>query len=76
MSTSSRFEGKVSVTFIGTATAIIDIDGIRFLTDPFFSPAESFVQSRNVTLKVHENPALNLWDLPPIDAILLGHEDH
>ncbi|KAI8289935.1 hypothetical protein K4K60_007404 [Colletotrichum sp. SAR11_57] len=76
MSNSSRFEGKVSVTFIGTATAIIDIDGIRFLTDPFFSPAESFVQSRNVTLKVHENPALNLRDLPPIDAVLLSHEDH
>ncbi|EQB50976.1 hypothetical protein CGLO_09534 [Colletotrichum gloeosporioides Cg-14] len=76
MSTSSGFEGKVSVTFIGTATAIIDIDGIKFLTDPFFSPAESFVQSPNVTLKVHENPALNLRDLPPIDAVLLSHEDH
>ena len=33
---------SLQVTFIGTATAILDINGVNFLTDPFFSPAGIF----------------------------------
>ena len=32
---SSTFKSTVSITHIGTATAILSIDGINFLTDPF-----------------------------------------
>lgn len=28
---------SLQVTHIGTATAILDINGVNFLTDPFFS---------------------------------------
>ncbi|KAF5008232.1 hypothetical protein FDECE_5468 [Fusarium decemcellulare] len=76
MSTYPGFKSNVNITFIGTATAILDIDGIRFLTDPFFSPAESTFDSPHVQLHVHADPALGLKDLPPIDAVLLSHEDH
>lgn len=64
------------MTFIGTATAILDIDGVRFLTDPFFSPAGTEFDIGLTVLKNEESPALRLEDLPPIDAILLSHEDH
>ncbi|GKT52948.1 zn-dependent hydrolases of the beta-lactamase [Colletotrichum tofieldiae] len=75
------FKSNLSITFIGTATAILEIEGVRFLTDPFFHPAESFVEHEvenlpTVTLKVHHDPALQLENLPPIDAVLLSHEDH
>ncbi|GAQ45066.1 hypothetical protein AtubIFM55763_006507 [Aspergillus tubingensis] len=87
------FQGSVSVTHITTATAIINIDGIRFLTDPVFCPAGSEYiydgwakadwnewgfNSRppTSTLRSFEGPALQLCDLPPIDAVLLSHEDH
>ncbi|PYI28677.1 hypothetical protein BP00DRAFT_449060 [Aspergillus indologenus CBS 114.80] len=38
---SAAKHGSVSVTHITTATAIITIDGVRFLTDPVFCPAGS-----------------------------------
>lgn len=73
----SNFKSSFTVTHIGTATAILEIDGINLLTDPFFSPAGTTwdVGGGNV-LKNTETPALGLENLPPIDAILLSHEDH
>ncbi|RYP52964.1 hypothetical protein DL768_001958 [Monosporascus sp. mg162] len=73
----STFKAKVSITHIGTATAILDIDGVTFLTDPFFSPAGSEWPSGSYdTLKVHDDPALKMNQLPHIDAVLLSHENH
>ncbi|OJJ97685.1 hypothetical protein ASPACDRAFT_45782 [Aspergillus aculeatus ATCC 16872] len=87
------FQGSISVTHITTATAIINIDGVRFLTDPVFCPAESeydydgwakadwaawgYQQAPHpVKLRSQAGPALQLHELPPIDAVLLSHEDH
>lgn len=85
---------SLTVTHITTATAILNIDGINFLTDPFFGtegPHVSEVDLTNVNIKEvfgldtvppptclvnHKGPALQLHDLPPIDAVLLSHEDH
>lgn len=64
------------MTHIGTATAILDIDGITFLTDPVFSPAGTEFDVIVTVLKVSDSPALKIDDLPPIDAVLLSHEDH
>lgn len=74
----STFTSKVSITHIGTATAILDIDGITFLTDPFFSPAGSEwpTPSGQKPLKVHDDPAIKMNELPHIDAVLLSHENH
>ncbi|KAF2738350.1 Metallo-hydrolase/oxidoreductase [Polyplosphaeria fusca] len=72
----SSFKSSVSITHIGTATAILTIDGINFLTDPFFSPTNTEFQLGYITLKNTQGPALTLAQLPPIDAILLSHEDH
>ncbi|KAH7350050.1 beta-lactamase superfamily domain-containing protein [Plectosphaerella cucumerina] len=78
MPSCSGFNSSVSMTFIGTATAILEIDGVKFLTDPFFSPAKTdFVhETAGYRLFNHHDPALTLSELPPIDAILLSHEDH
>ncbi|KAL4928877.1 MBL fold metallo-hydrolase [Aspergillus undulatus] len=66
----------LNVTHIGTATAILQINGINFLTDPFFSPAGTTWDRGSVSLKVTDDPALRLDQLPVIDAVLLSHEDH
>ncbi|KAJ5160494.1 uncharacterized protein N7482_007498 [Penicillium canariense] len=66
----------LNVTHIGTATAILEINGVNFLTDPFFSPAGASWSDGQITLTVSENPALRLDQLPVIDAVLLSHEDH
>ncbi|KAI4865722.1 Metallo-hydrolase/oxidoreductase [Hypoxylon rubiginosum] len=70
------FKSSITVTYIGTATAIIDIDGITFLTDPYFSPEGTEWDVGIATLTSHYEPALTLDQLPPIDVVLLSHEDH
>ncbi|KAA8642969.1 hypothetical protein EYZ11_007258 [Aspergillus tanneri] len=64
------------MTHIGTATAILSIDSVTFLTDPFFSPAGTEWDVGVAVLKNKDTPAMGLENLPPIDAILLSHEDH
>ncbi|KAK5992300.1 UPF0173 metal-dependent hydrolase -like protein [Cladobotryum mycophilum] len=73
---SSSFKSSVHVTFIGTATAILEVDGINFLTDPFFSPLGTEWDLGILTLKNSYEPPLGLQDLPVIDAVFLSHEDH
>ncbi|KAI0879987.1 Metallo-hydrolase/oxidoreductase [Annulohypoxylon maeteangense] len=72
----SPFKSSVSVTYIGTATAILDIEGVTFLTDPYFSPAGTEWDVGIATLTSHYEPALSLDQLPPVDVVLLSHEDH
>lgn len=70
------FKSEVTITYVGTATSILEIDGITFLTDPYFSPEGTEWDVGIATLASHYTPALALQDLPPIDAVLLSHEDH
>ncbi|KAI1373137.1 Metallo-hydrolase/oxidoreductase [Hypoxylon crocopeplum] len=72
----SPFKSNITITYVGTATAILDIDGITFLTDPYFSPEGTAWDVGIATLTSHYEPAISLQQLPPIDAILLSHEDH
>jgi len=74
----STFKSNVEITHIGTATAILSINGINMLTDPFFSPAGTQwpPASKEVLLENTESPAMALHDLPVIDAVLLSHENH
>ncbi|KAE8386471.1 hypothetical protein ETB97_007987 [Aspergillus alliaceus] len=73
----SNFKSSFSVTHIGTATAIFEIDGVSLLTDPFFAlPGTTWDMGGGNMLKNAERPALGLENLPHIDAILLSHEDH
>ncbi|KAI0836489.1 Metallo-hydrolase/oxidoreductase [Hypoxylon sp. FL0890] len=72
----SPFKSSVTITYIGTATSIIDIDGVTFLTDPYFSSKGTAWDIGIATITSHYEPAVSLEKLPPIDAVLLSHEDH
>ncbi|KAI1260913.1 Metallo-hydrolase/oxidoreductase [Xylariaceae sp. FL1019] len=68
-----------SVSFIGTATTIIEWQGLRILTDPNFLHKGDHVHlGPGVTAERLTNPAVDLHELPPIDLVLLSHyhEDH
>lgn len=73
---SSNFKSSFSVTHVGTATAVLEIDDVKILTDPFFSPAETTWDFGGIELSNTEAPAIGLDKLPPFDAVLLSHEDH
>ncbi|KAK3298815.1 beta-lactamase superfamily domain-containing protein [Chaetomium fimeti] len=76
MASNVKFNAPLAVTHIGTATAIIHVDGINLLTDPVFSPAGTEWDLGVAVLKISDTPAKGLADLPHIDAVLLSHEDH
>jgi len=74
---SESFKSTVKISHIGTATALIDIDGVIFLTDPAFDPAGSeYPIPGHGSLLNSVGPALEINQLPHIDAVLLSHEDH
>ncbi|KAB8078736.1 Zn-dependent hydrolases of the beta-lactamase protein [Aspergillus leporis] len=67
----------LNVTHIGTATAVLEINGVNMITDPFFSPAGSkWDITEKLAVTVTDDPGLRLDQLPVIDAVLLSHEDH
>ncbi|POR31093.1 Uncharacterized protein TPAR_08667 [Tolypocladium paradoxum] len=72
----ASFQSNLNITFIVAVTAILEINGVALITDPFFSPAGTAWDHGVVVLKNKTTPALGLQDLPVIDAVLLGHEDH
>jgi L-ascorbate metabolism protein UlaG (beta-lactamase superfamily) len=67
---------KITVTHIGTATVLLEIGGLRLLTDPVFDPAPSEYPYGPVVLRSTAGPAIAAADLPRIDAVLLSHDEH
>jgi L-ascorbate metabolism protein UlaG (beta-lactamase superfamily) len=62
------------VTWLGHSTVIIEIDGVRLLTDPIFGGrASPFTW---VGPHTWYEPPLALEDVPPVDAVLISHDHH
>jgi L-ascorbate metabolism protein UlaG (beta-lactamase superfamily) len=75
----SEGDENANVYFIGTATTIIEWEGFRLLTDPNFLHAGDHVHlGPGVTAQRQTDPAVDLHELPSLDAVLLSHyhEDH
>lgn len=66
--------GALRVTFIGHSTALIQINGKNFLTDPIWSDRASPLSW--IGPKRHRAPGLRFEDLPRIDAILVSHDHY
>jgi L-ascorbate metabolism protein UlaG (beta-lactamase superfamily) len=64
------------VTYIGGPTALVEIGGLRLLTDPTFDPAGSEYPTAVYTLRKTQGPALGADDIGEVDAVLLSHDHH
>ncbi|MBL4677332.1 MAG: MBL fold metallo-hydrolase [Mucilaginibacter sp.] len=65
----------LQVTYIGGPTVIIEIDGLKLMTDPTLDPqGTSFVLNERVTETKLTGPAI----MPegPVDIVLLSHDQH
>jgi N-acyl-phosphatidylethanolamine-hydrolysing phospholipase D len=63
-----------TVTWVGHATLLIQMDGVTVLTDPQWSPRASpfsFAGPKRVT-----PPGLRLEDLPPVHLVLISHDHY
>ena len=65
----------LQLTYIGTATLLIEFAGLRFLTDPAFDPPGTYAAGP-VTLTKIAGPAVEPSSLGPLAAILLSHDHH
>lgn len=66
----------ITLTLIGGPTLLIEMGGLRLLTDPTFDPSGSTYQLGPVTLKKLTDPAQTIESLGHVDAVLLSHEQH
>jgi L-ascorbate metabolism protein UlaG (beta-lactamase superfamily) len=64
------------ITLIGGPTAFLELDGLRFLTDPTFDPAGTAYTTPVYTLRKTAGPAIPAEEVEPLDAVLLSHDHH
>lgn len=65
------------VTHIGTATLLLELDGLRLLTDPVFdAPGEKWRFGFGTSSVHQETPAMTPAQVGAVDAVLLSHDQH
>lgn len=73
-----RWQGKpdtgLRATWLGHSTVLIEIDGVRLLTDPVWGARAS--PSRLIGPKRFQPVPVTLKSLPPIDAVLISHDHY
>jgi L-ascorbate metabolism protein UlaG (beta-lactamase superfamily) len=73
---------SITATYIGTATVLLRLGDVTILTDPVFDPPGPSVPypvpslGISVPLDKTIGPALPVDSLPPIDLVLLSHDEH
>lgn len=67
---------SISLTLIGGPTALIEIAGLRLLTDPTFDPAGTEYATPVYTLRKLQDPALAAAEIGAPDVVLLSHDHH
>lgn len=65
----------LEILYVGGPTVLVEIGGLRFLTDPTLDPPGDY-RSGAVVLTKTEGPALAPEDLGRIDVVLLSHDQH
>jgi L-ascorbate metabolism protein UlaG (beta-lactamase superfamily) len=67
-------EEALRVSWVGHSTLLIEIEGLRFLTDPVFSQRAS--PFRWLGPRRFAPPAIAIDELPPIDAVVISHDHY
>lgn len=68
-------ETGLRVTWLGHSTTLLEIDGVRVLTDPVVWSERISPFSFMGPKRFHEAPAA-IAELPPVDAILISHDHY
>ncbi len=66
----------VRLTYIGGPTVLLELAGLRLLTDPTFDPAGGEYHGTGSTLYKTQDPAVSAELINAIDAVLLSHDHH
>ena len=63
------------IRYLGGPTAILEIGGVRLLTDPTFDPPGEYPIGERVLTKT-QGPAIGPCEVGAVDAVLLSHDQH
>ena len=66
---------ELTVRLVGGPTAVVELGGVRLLTDPTFDPPGDHPIGTRVLTKT-TGPAVPADELGPVDAVLLSHDQH
>lgn len=69
-----RPDSGLRATWMGHSSVLIEIDGLRVLTDPVWGPRAS--PSRLIGPKRFQPAPLRLSQLPPIDVVVISHDHY
>ncbi|HWH51548.1 MAG TPA: MBL fold metallo-hydrolase [Gemmatimonadaceae bacterium] len=67
---------SLRITYIGGPTAIVELGGVRFLTDPTLDAGGTDYPTSAYTLHKTQSPAVPPHAVGCIDAVLLSHDHH
>lgn len=65
---------QINVVYIGGPTVILEIEGVRFMTDPTLDGKGTIYKLGDLTLEKTLSP--NTSDIGKIDYVLLSHDQH
>jgi len=66
---------ELSITLVGGPSVLIEMAGLRILTDPTFDPPGQY-ESRGIVLEKTAGPAVSAAEIGAVDAVLLSHDQH
>ena len=65
------------LTHVGGPTVLVEVGGWRLLTDPTFdAPGRRYAFGWGTSSRKLTGPAIAAGELPPIDVVLLSHDQH
>jgi L-ascorbate metabolism protein UlaG (beta-lactamase superfamily) len=67
-------QSGLRVTWLGHSTMLIEIDGVRILTDPVWGPRAS--PSALVGPKRFQAAPISLREMPPVDVVVVSHDHY
>jgi L-ascorbate metabolism protein UlaG (beta-lactamase superfamily) len=67
---------NLAIMDVGGPTALLEIEGVRFLTDPTFDPAGQEYRPGPYVLRKTAGPSVAAQSLAPVHVVLLSHDHH
>ena len=67
---------EIRISYIGGATALFEVAGLRFLTDPTFDAKDTLYDTGLYVLHKLSDPAVGKEKIGHIDFVLLSHDHH
>jgi L-ascorbate metabolism protein UlaG (beta-lactamase superfamily) len=67
-------QSGLRVTWLGHSTMLIEIDGVRILTDPVWGPRAS--PSAIIGPKRFQAAPVSLREMPPVDVVMISHDHY